>query len=404
MLFKYHGVDSKGKEKKGSVDASGAKEARVRLRAEGIYVTSIKEERVASGRGEGDFPLFQKSVPPKEMASFLRQLASLLSAGIPLMETLDATQKQSGSEFLKKVINELKDGVRQGAPLASSMEKHSTIFDKLTVATVRAGEAGGNLAHVLTKIADYKETNLRRENSLKSATVYPVTMAVIGSGVIIFLVAYIVPKISVIFEDMEAALPLSTQILMVITNIVLNYGYGLMIFLCVALLGVARYVKTKEGKRVLDKFLINAWILGPVVRASILARWSHTTSVLLTSGVPLLQTLMLSKEVTDNTIYAEALEKASDIIREGGAIAPSLERSKLFPPVALQMIAAGEKSGQSATLLEQVARDQGEELENRIAILMSLVQPILISVLGLAVGFIVMAILLPIFEISQLIG
>jgi len=402
MLYAYKGVDVKGKSKRGTIDAAGSKEAKTRLRADGIFVTVIKEEKVA-GKGNR-LTLFQPRVSQKEMTSFLRQLASLLTAGIPLMETLDATQKQSDSELLRKIVNELKEGVRRGDPLWSSMEKYSNVFDKLTISMVRAGETGGNLAHVLTKIADYKEASFRRDSALQSATVYPVTMAIIGAGVIIFLVAYIVPKITIIFEDMEAALPASTRILMFITEIITSYGQVIAVLICVALLSFSRFAKTDKGKRVIDKFMINAWIIGPVVRSSILARWSHTTSVLLASGVPILQTLNLSKGITDNVEYSDALENASEIIREGGSIAPSLERSGLFPPVALQMIAAGEKSGQSAQLLERVALDQSAELENRIAVLMSLVQPILISALGLTVGFIVMAILLPIFEISQLIG
>ncbi len=404
MLYGYQGLNADGKNCSGSLDAVGLKEARSRLKANGIYVTSINEERVKDGKGLFSFALFERSVPQKEMTSFFRQTASLLTAGITLMETLDATQKQTGSKLLKKVINELKSEVRQGEPIAKAMEKHPAIFDTLTTAMVRAGETGGNLAEVLTKIADYKETALRRESEIQSATVYPVVMAVIGIGVIIFLVVYIVPKITVIFEDLEQALPLSTTILIAVTNIAVNYGYVIGVALVAALLALGRFLKTEKGKRLFDKVSLRTPLAGPLVKASVLARWSHTTSVLLASGVPLLNSLKLSKEIAGNALYADAIGEAAETIREGGAITASLEKSGLFPPVALQMISAGEKSGQSAQLLAQVAKDQSAELENRIAVLMSLIQPALITSMGLIVGFIVMAILLPIFEISQFIG
>jgi general secretion pathway protein F len=403
MLYAFTGLDAGGKKRSGTLEADGMKEARTKLKADGIYITSIREEKATEKSGFFA-SVFQRKVPQKELTSFFRQVASLLTAGIPLMETLEATQKQSASPTFKKIINGLREDIRQGEPLATAMEKHETAFDGLTASMVRAGETGGNLAAVLTRIADFKEASLRRESAVKSATVYPVVMAIFGAGVIIFLMGYVVPKIIVIFEDLEQALPLSTTILIIITKIIVGYGYQIGLALCLALFVLARFLKTKTGRKMGDRVLTNAPIVGPIVRAAALARWSHTTSVLLASGVPLLRTLQLSSEVTDNTLYAEAIEDAAKQIREGGSIAPSLERSGLFPPVALQMIAAGEKSGQAAQLLKQVAEDQSAELENSLTVLMSLIQPVLITVLGLMVGFIVMAILLPIFEISQLIG
>jgi general secretion pathway protein F len=403
MLYSFKGIDSRGKATGGSMEASGPREARAKLKGKGLFVTSITEEKSAPGK-TALFPSWGRKIAPKEMTSFMRQLASLLGAGIPLMETIGAAQEQSASQLLKKVAQGLKESVRQGESLAAAMAKSGDFFDPLTVSMVRAGEAGGNLAQVLGEIAGYKETSLRRENTIKSATVYPAVMAVLGLGLVLFLLAYVVPKITVIFEDLEQALPLSTQILIGVTGILVNYGFWLAIGLAAFLLALSRLLKTARWKRLADRLAVSVWVIGPVVRSAILARWSHTTSILLVSGVPLLQTLRLSKEVTQNSLYADAIESAINAIREGGGIADSLKKSNLFPPVALQMVAAGEKSGKSAELLMQVARDQSAELENRISILMSLVHPALILTMGLIVGFVVMAILLPIFEISQLVG
>jgi len=403
MLFSYKGLDKGGKALSGSVDAASMREARARLRAKGIFLTEIKEEKPALLKG-GLFASVGRGVPQKEMASFMRQMASLTTAGIPLMEALEAARQQTESSVMKKVVHSLKDSVRQGESLAGAMEKAGGHFDRLTVSMVRAGETGGHLAKVLTEIADYGEETLRRESAIKSATVYPAVMGILGVALILFLLAYVVPKITVIFEDMEQSLPLSTRILIALTDVLVKHGFVMGALLCLSLIALSRFLKTEKGKRMVDGLAIRLWVFGPVVRASVLARWSHTSSVLLLAGVPLLQTLRLSRDVTQNSRFADAIDKSIEDIREGVGIADSLKKSKLFPPVVIQMVAAGEKSGQAGSLLGQVAKDQSAELENRISVLMSLVHPALIVIMGLAVGFIVMAILLPIFEISQLIG
>lgn len=403
MLYLFKGIDSGGKNADGTLEASGLREARAKLRGKGLFITALSEEKSARKKALF-FPSLGTRIPAKEMTSFMRQLASLLKAGIPLMESLGAAQEQSASQVLTKVVQSLRDGVREGEPLADAMAKSGGYFDPLTVALVRAGEAGGQLSLVFNEIADYKEVSLKRENSIKSATVYPLVMAFLGMMLVLFLLAYVVPKVTVIFDDLEQALPLSTQILIAITDIIVNYGFWLGMLLAAALLALSKLFKTARWKRFADRAAINLWVIGPVVRAAIISRWSHTTSILLQSGIPLLQSLRLSKEVTRNSLYEDALETAINSIREGGGIANALKSSGLFPPVALQMVAAGEKSGHSAELLMQVAKEQSAELENRISILMSLVHPALIIVMGLVIGFIVMAILLPIFEISQFVG
>lgn len=403
MLYSFKGIDGSGKAASGSLEAASPREARARLRGKGLFVTELKEEKRARKK-TALFTSLSARIEPKEMTSFMRQLASLLKAGIPLLEALNAAQEQSGSTTLSQVVQSLKDEVRQGEPLADSMAKSGGYFDPLTVALVRAGEAGGKLPQVFAEIAAFKEASLIRENSIKSATIYPMVMAILGTGLVLFLLAYVVPKITVIFEDFDQALPLSTRILIGFTDIVVNYGIWLGLLLAAALFTAGKLMKTTRWKKFSDKLAVNLWVIGPVVRAAILARWSHTTSILLQSGVPLLRALRLSKEVTQNSLYDDALETAINSIREGGGVADSLKRSKLFPPVALQMVAAGEKSGHAAELLKQVADDQSMELENRLSVLMSLVQPALIVVMGLIIGFIVMAILLPIFEISQIVG
>jgi general secretion pathway protein F len=403
MLYAYVGLDGSGRQVSGSIDASGQRDARTRLRNESIFVTSLVEEK-AEARTKYSLPFMVKHISQAEMSSFMRQIASLLAAGIPLLDTLQATQDQSESDHQKKIISEIRNQVREGQTFADALTTASADFDGLTVAMVRAGETGGNLAEVLTQVADLKEASLRRDNAIKSAMIYPFIMGLIGTGVIIFLLAYVVPKIIVIFEDMGHALPLSTRILIIITDLLVNYGILFGFLVLAGMIAGSKYIKTEKGKEKLDTASLKVPLVGPLMRAAILARWSHTTSVLLQSGVPLLKTLKLSADISHNVVYARAIEKASLMIREGGAIAASLAQSGLFPPIAIQMIAAGEKSGQSAKLLMQVARDQGAELENRISVLMALVQPALIVAMGLIVGFIVIAILLPVFEMSQLVG
>ena len=404
MLYAFQGIDKSGNDVSGSIDATGQKEAQTKLRGEQIFVTALEEEKAEPQAKHILSQFMGGRVSPKDMASLMRQIASLLTAGIPLMETLEASLQQCESPHLKKIINELRNHVRQGETLADAMTASSTAFDPLTVAMVRAGEAGGHLADVLNQVADLKENSLRRDNALKSAMIYPIVMATAGFGVVTFLLGYVVPKVIGIFEDMGHVLPLSTRILIFTTNVLVDYGFWLGLLLCASMVAAGKFFKTTKGKAMLDRASLKVPLVGPLVKAAILARWSHATSVLLQCGVPLLKTLKLSADISKNSVYADAIGKAAEMIREGGTIAASLQHSGLFPPVTIQMIAAGEKSGQSPKLLMQVARDQGAELENRIAVLMALVQPALIITMGLIVGFIVIAILLPIFEISQLIG
>ncbi|HET6369803.1 MAG TPA: type II secretion system inner membrane protein GspF [Nitrospiria bacterium] len=399
-VFEYKGVTADGRSTSGIIDADSPKSARSKLRQTGIFPTEVVEgegtdQARPSRRGFGEWVTLQ------DIAIMTRQLATLLSAGIPLMEALGALTEQVEKGELKRVVAQVREAVREGSSLSVAVGRFPKVFPELYVQMVRAGEASGTLDRILVRLADFLEYRVRLRGKVVSAMLYPILMLGVSTLVLFLLITYAVPKVTAIFEEMHQALPLPTRILMGISSFLLSYWW--LILFGVIGLGVAlrRYIATPSGRVAYDRFLLRMPLFGKIVRMVALTRFSRTLSTLLSSGIPLLNALEIVRDVVGNQILSEAIRKARENIREGESIADPLRRSGVFPPLVTHMIAVGERSGELEGMLQKVADTYDNEVETVVSTLTALLSPIMILVMGGLIFCIVLAVLLPIFDISQ---
>ncbi len=403
-VFEFAGYDSKGALKSGVIDADSPKGARIKLRQQGVMVTNISSDSAKREILLNPLKSLFQRVSDKEIATFTRQLATLQAGGLTLVESLDALIEQSEGRRLGKVVTDIREKVLQGASLADSMREHHRLFDPLYVNLVRAGEATGALDETLSRLAVFHENRLKLKSKVTAAMVYPAVMTVVGAGALLYLLTSVTPKVKVMFEDMGQALPMPTVILLAVSDFLINWWALLIVSLAGLILFIDKYRRTQSGKEKIDRLSLKIPLFGNLIRYAAVSRFARALSVLLTGGVALIESLKVTAEVVDNATLSNAIGKAIINITEGETIAGPLKNSGLFPPLVTQMIMAGEKSGSLPTMLEKVADAYEFEVETAVTALTSLVEPILILVMGSVVGFIVLAILLPIFEISQMTG
>jgi general secretion pathway protein F len=400
-IFDYHGFDAKGAKKSGTITADSPSGAGSALKKKGIMITGIKESSARGDIFKNPLKALASRVTPKDIALFNRQLSTLLSGGLSLVESLAAIREQAGTPAFARLVGTLREDIVQGRSLASSLEKHAGSFDALTIGLVKAGEASGTLDATLSRLADFHETKERQKSKVISALIYPVIMGLVGSLVLVYLLTSIVPKVELMFEDMNQALPLATIILLAISRFLTEWWPVLLAALCAFGLWFDRYRQSGRGKKVIDRYMLKIPIVGNLVKASSIARFTRALGVLLTGGVPLIEALKVTSEVTNHATISEAIDKAIVSITEGESIASPLKSSGLFPPLVTQMISAGERSGSLPVMLEKIADAYEFEVDTAAERMTSLVEPLMILFMGSVVGFIVMAILLPIFELSQ---
>ena len=405
-VFEYVALDEKGRQRKGFVDAPGIAAARQKLREENVYPVEINQ---ASDRKEpslaGVFKMnIWERVSANDVAIFTRQLSTLLGAGMPLVPSLSILMKQANNPLLKKSLAQIREQVNEGKSLTESMSGFPKIFPPFYLNMVRAGEASGTINLVLERLADFSENQQALMNKVRSALAYPVIMFFMGSAVIFLLMAFVVPKITGIFADMHQTLPLITIILITISNFLKSFWWLILILLAA---GVAAFkymtTGTEAGKRQWDNAKLKIPVWGQVNRKIAIARFSRTLATLLQSGVPLLSAMEIVRNVVNNIIIGEAINKASKDLEEGKGLSGPLTQSGIFPPLVTEMIAVGEQSGTLERMLNRIATAYETEAQTDILVMTSLLEPIMILVMGLIVGFIVFSILLPIFGMNQLV-
>jgi general secretion pathway protein F len=405
-VFEYVALDEKGRQRKGFVDAPGIAAARQKLREENVYPVEINQ---ASDRKEpslaGVFKMnIWERVSANDVAIFTRQLSTLLGAGMPLVPSLSILMKQASNPLLKKSLAQIREQVNEGKSLTESMSCFPQIFPPFYLNMVRAGEASGTINLVLERLADFSENQQTLINKVRSALAYPVIMFFMGSAVIFILMAFVVPKITGIFADMNQTLPLITIILITISNFLKSFWWLILILLGA---GAAAFkymtTGTEAGKRQWDNAKLKIPVWGQVNRKIAIARFSRTLATLLQSGVPLLSAMEIVRNVVNNIIIGEAISKASKDLEEGKGLSGPLTQSGIFPPLVIEMIAVGEQSGTLERMLNRIATAYETEAQSDIMIMTSLLEPVMILVMGLGVGFIVVSILLPIFEMNQLV-
>lgn len=401
-LFEYKGVTAAGKKVAGVFDAEGLKSAKAKLRKEGVVVLDIHEggRTAAVRRGEVRFGAGGR-VRVRDLANATRQLATLISSGLPLIEGLNVVVEQEENAALKRALSSARDDVREGSSLAEALRTNTKAFSSLYVNMVSAGEASGTLEITLDRLADFLEEQSRFRSRLASALAYPAFMTVIGMGVLFFLFSFVLPRVVGMFEDSKQQLPLITTLLLFVVNLVSSWWWAMLALLGGAGYGLKRYIGTAEGKEKMDSLFLRLPIFGSLIRMIAVSRFTRTLGTLLQSGVPTLAAFDIVKSVVGNTVLANAIHKARENVREGESIADPLRRSGLFPPVVVQMVSVGEKSGELEKMLLKVSDSFDRTVEARIAALMALLEPAIILVMGVVVGFIVIAILLPILEMSS---
>jgi len=409
MLWAYKGIGANGKPVNGAKEADSPKMLRSALKREGILVTDVTEARAGksatSSHGQGlrrevDLRAVFGGIKKAEVATFTRQLATLLKAGIPLAESLGALFDQIDNPKFRTIIGEVRSKVNEGSALADAMAKHPKAFEGVFVSMVRAGETAGNLDDVLVRLADFGEAQGKLRSKVTGAMIYPAIMAIIATAVMILLMVAVVPKITTIYEDTDKQLPWNTVALIWVSNLVAEYWFLIPVFVVGFVWGFRAWVRTPGGRRVWDAFVLKLPLVGKLTRQIAIGRFARTFGTMLSSGVPLLRALDTSKEILGNMTLQKAIEEAREQIQQGASIAVTLRKSGHFPPVVTHMIAVGERAGQLEQMLMNVADAYDAETDMKLARFTTVLEPLMIVLMGGAVAFIVFSILMPIMDMN----
>jgi len=401
-IFDYKAITTAGKNQKGLVEAENSKAARSKLKKQGLMVTEIIEKTAAKPNASGGIPFFGGRVNQAEVTMMTRQLASLVKANIPLVEALNALVEQTENEKLKVTLAQVRQDVNEGSSLAKAVGIHSKIFDNIFVNMIEAGESSGTLGPVLIRLADLKEAQMRLRSKVVSGMTYPVLMLSVAMFLMIGIFTFVIPKLTKIFQSMNKPIPALTRFLMAVSDALVSYwflfigGFFLISWL------VRRVISSETGRPKWDALKLKLPIIGPLVRMIAVTRFSSTMSTLLSTGVPILTSMAIARNLVDNIPIANAISNARENITEGQSIAEPLRRSGEFPPMMIHMISIGEKTGELPEMLRNVSETYEEQVNDKIDAMTTLLEPIMIVGMGGAVGFIVMSVFMPLMEIMNI--
>ncbi|MDD3620068.1 MAG: type II secretion system inner membrane protein GspF [Desulfobulbaceae bacterium] len=405
-VYEYTALDKAGKKLKGIIDADSQAAARQKIRHAGNYPVDIRESEPASRKKAErmalTLPLFQR-VKQQEIHVATRQLATLLGAGIPLVPALNGLIQQTSNQTLKKIIAQLKDSVNEGNSFSSALGEHPALFSKIYVNMVKAGEASGSLDIVLDQLAEFGENQQALKSRVSVALIYPVILSLVGIVILFLLLTLVVPNITEVFAESQEALPLPTIILINVSNFLGRYWWLLALALAGILLAIRFAIQLPKGRRIWDRFKLTFPLLGDLNIRIAGARVGRSLGSLLQSGVPLVTSLKIVQNIFNNVLLAEVIDAATEELEKGGSLSRTLRDSRWFMPMMVQMIAVGEQSGTLESMLFKVADSYEKEVETKIKALTSLIEPFMILFMGVMMLFIVLSILLPIFEMNQLI-
>lgn len=406
-VFEYIGIDSKGKRAAGNVDAANEREARQKLRRLGVFPTTLNVEGSASKQKVGlnmqfDVGKYFQRIKTQEISVMTRQLATLVGSSIPLVDALTALVDQIENPKLRNIIARVRDRVTEGSKLSDALRGNPKIFGELYVNMINAGENSGALEIVLVRLAEFTEGQAKLKSKVVSAMIYPAIMSIVGLALMTMLLTYVVPKVTKIFEDTHATLPLPTKILMGISGALSGYWFVFVIIIGAGIYIGRRTLRSPSGKAWWDKKSLTMPVFGKINRLVIVSRFTRTLATLLSSGVPLLTALDIVRNIITNTRLREVIEETRNNVREGQPVGETLRKSGEFPPLVTHMIAIGEKTGDLERMLERIADTYDAEVDNTLSTLTTLLEPIMILVMAGVVSFIVLSILLPIMKLNQL--
>lgn len=403
--FVYQAKTSPKEIIKGEIISDNKNAAIQKLTREGYYIISLEEEAAAQSFGTSNpRGSFFGRVSLKDLTDFTRQLSDLLESGITIAKALEIIHNQTANKRLKAIISDIRDFCVAGNPLSGALAKHPKVFSNLYVSMVRSGETGGALENILRRLSDFSEKQLEIQIKIRTALAYPALMSVVGTATIIVLMTFVIPKMMVLFGDLGQALPLPTQILLGASVAIRRYWVVIIAAVAAVVAAVVKIYSTPEGNLAIDRMRLESPLFGRFEKKVEIARFSRTLATLLENGVPMLDALGVASETIGNAVMKREVEKARVAVREGSSLAGALQKSAgLIPPAAVNMIAIGEEGGHLEKSLMKVAQGYERESDEAIKIMMSLVEPMLILALGIVVGFIVISMLLPIFEISFMV-
>ena len=391
-VFNYKGLDKSGRFLKGSLESESLRSAKQELKKKGIYLQDIKIKTQDEAQQNSLFR--SKKIKVKDLAIFTRLLSSLLRSGVPLVEALDSIAQQHSNSYFRSCVSNLKDQVNEGKPFYAALKDYPLIFDVIYVSLCESGEASGTLDDILEQIAILMEKRAEVRNKVLMALFYPGILFTIAITVMIVLCIYVIPNLMDLFENTED-LPWMTKITLGLSDFLVNYWLAMIIFCVTFFYFFRRWIHTKAGKKTWDAFILSLPVFGRLIRAADIAMFSKTFSTLLKGGVPVLKSMDIVKNVVKNSLIRQAIKNARENIKEGEPIVDPLARSKQFPPVVLQMIRVGEKTGDLESMLEQISKSYDRQVEVEVSSLTALLGPVMILLMAGIIVFILMSALLP---------
>ncbi len=403
QTFVYKVKDRGGKVVSGSMEGASSAAVAKTLRDRGFQPISVDQQKKSSLKKEITIPGLSGRIKVKDVSVFSRQFSTMINSGLSLLRSLSILGEQTVNKALGKVIDGIKADVEQGTSLSAAMEKHPKAFSRLYVSMVRAGEVGGVLDETLNRLADTLEAAVELRQKIKSAMMYPV--AVMGLVVLIVtaMLLFVVPQFVGLYEDLGGTLPLPTRVLIIISKILTKFWWGVTVATIAGVIGFKRWKATEKGRTTWDIIKLKMPIFGNLIHKTALARFSHTLAALTRTGVPILQSLDIVAETSGNAVVGRAVRDVQASIKEGESLASPLANHKVFPPMVVQMMAVGEETGALDVMLEKVGQFYDREVEAMVDGLTSLIEPLLIVVLGLSVGGMLVALYMPMFNLFTLI-
>ncbi|NCF99820.1 MAG: type II secretion system inner membrane protein GspF [Planctomycetia bacterium] len=401
-IYSYKAIDQRGRNSKGNIDADTAREARDKLRHQNLRVTDMERIDAVSQKSTSIFKYrFERKVDIRNLAILTRQFSTLLASGVHLSEALNVLVEQIEEKHLEVIFRDIRERIVAGAGLADALSLHPSVFSDLYINMVRAGEASGNLDDILYSLSDYLQKQASLRGKLAAALTYPAIMMAVGLAVVVFLMTFVVPKITEMLVQKDNALPWATEVLIMISNAFKAYwlvGIGALLAFLIFLEGLK---KTEKGRFAYDRMLLKIPVLGTLLQRSAISRFTVTLSTLLRSGLPALDSLNIVGKVVNNAVMSKTISEIADRIVEGADISTPLKKSPLSPPMVGYMIAVGEQSGELESVLNRISETYEEEVELAIQKLTAMIEPIIIVLLAVVVSFIILAVLLPLLQFNN---
>ncbi|WP_313569042.1 type II secretion system F family protein [Acetoanaerobium noterae] len=401
-VYKYKAIDNTGRPIEAEFHANTKDEVLSMLREKGYTPVKIELQEQKS-KDVGDIGIFQKKVKIKDISVFCKQLYTMLNAGMPLSNALDVLADQTENKVLRLTTKDIYSQVQTGAVLSQAMKKHKRIFPNLLITMVEAGEMTGNLDNVLEKMSEHYEKENKINSKIKGAMVYPAVLSVAAVAVVIFLLTFIMPTFTGMFTSSGVELPLPTRILMGISDALKNYWYIFVVVIGAIIFSINRFGKTETGKRQFDNLKLRIPVVGSSVTKIATSRFTRTLSTLMASGIPIVPAMEAAANVTNNQIVIDGMKKVVEDVKKGLSISYLLKTMHFFPPMVISMVGIGEESGSLEDMLSKTADYYDEELDASIQRMLALLEPLLIVFMGVIVGFIVISMMLPIFDLTQTI-